>query len=240
MITNRQEKILNALIQEYIDSAEPVSSELLKKKCNLAVCPATIRNELQELTEMGYIFQPHTSAGRVPTNKAYRFFVDEIFEKEENLFFKKFLKEFDEIMDGVGDEFKFLETITKSLAEASSNLAFTYLPEKDFLFKDGWKEVFKNPEFKETDFLENFIKTVDNFEKHIRSFIENEDTPQKVKVYIGKEKSILKSPDLSLIVSEGIFPEKRQGLIAILGPKRMPYERNIGLINTLLKELEKI
>ena len=76
MITQRQEKILNSLVKEYIDRAEPISSELLKKKCNLDVSPATIRNELQELTERGYITQPHTSAGRIPTEKGYRYFIE--------------------------------------------------------------------------------------------------------------------------------------------------------------------
>ena len=75
MITDRQRQILNSLIQEYLKITEPISSELLKEKCGLSVSPATIRNELQELTELGYITQPHTSAGRVPTNKGYRYFV---------------------------------------------------------------------------------------------------------------------------------------------------------------------
>lgn len=78
MITNRQEKLLNFLVKEYIDTSEPVSSKALKKSCDLDVCGATIRNDLQELTEAGYITQPHTSAGRVPTQKAYRYFAEKL------------------------------------------------------------------------------------------------------------------------------------------------------------------
>ena len=78
MITDRQRKILDYLIKEYIEIAEPVSSDLLKKKCGLSISGATIRNELQELMEQGYIAQPHTSAGRVPTNKGYKFFIEQI------------------------------------------------------------------------------------------------------------------------------------------------------------------
>ncbi len=76
VITERQSKILNTLIQEYINTANPVGSEFLVEKHNFKVCPATLRNEMQKLTESGYLCQPHTSAGRVPTNKGYRFFVD--------------------------------------------------------------------------------------------------------------------------------------------------------------------
>ena len=84
-LTDRQEEILNALIREYISGAEPISSKLLKEKANLDVSPATIRNDFQELTEAGYIAQPHTSAGRIPTEKAYKYFVDKSFADEKQL-----------------------------------------------------------------------------------------------------------------------------------------------------------
>lgn len=78
MITERQEQLLNFLVREYIATAEPVSSLALKKVIDLDVCGATIRNDLQLLTEEGYITQPHTSAGRIPTRKAYKYFADKM------------------------------------------------------------------------------------------------------------------------------------------------------------------
>lgn len=135
MITERQEKILNALIQEYISTAEPVGSIHLKKSVNLDVCPATIRNDLQELTETGYIAQPHISAGRVPTEKAYRFFVDKIFSAQEEIFSDFIFKEIETAKKQIEAELKLAEELTKSLTEASSILNFTYLPEKDILFE---------------------------------------------------------------------------------------------------------
>ncbi|MBA4320031.1 MAG: heat-inducible transcriptional repressor HrcA, partial [Flavobacterium sp.] len=80
MLTERQTEILNRLIQEYIYSAKPVSSQLLEKKHNFGICPAMLRIEMQKLTEQEFLFQPHTSAGRTPTDKGYRFFVDKLFE----------------------------------------------------------------------------------------------------------------------------------------------------------------
>ena len=80
MLTGRQEKLLNFLVREYITTADPVSSMALKKISALDVCSATIRNDLQELSEQGYIEQPHTSAGRVPTQKAYKYIADKIEE----------------------------------------------------------------------------------------------------------------------------------------------------------------
>jgi heat-inducible transcriptional repressor len=83
MLTERQEKLLDFLVREYICAGEPVSSLELKKITDLNVCGATIRNDLQELAKQGYITQPHTSAGRVPTQKAYKYFAEKIESERE-------------------------------------------------------------------------------------------------------------------------------------------------------------
>lgn len=85
MISERQEKLLNYLVKEYITTAEPVSSIALKKVADLGVSAATIRNDCQELTKQGFIEQPHTSAGRVPTQKAYKYIADKL-EKNEKFY----------------------------------------------------------------------------------------------------------------------------------------------------------
>lgn len=131
MITDRQSKILNSLIKEYIEVSEPISSELLKKKCGLGVSPATIRNELQELTEQGYITQPHTSAGRVPTNKGYRYFIEITFTEEE---FPDFIiKEVEEAKQKVNRELELAKELTRSLSEISSVLDFSRVEENMLL-----------------------------------------------------------------------------------------------------------
>jgi len=232
-ITERQEKILNNLIQDYIETAKPIGSVLLEKKHKLGICAATIRNEMQQLTGLGYLEQPHTSAGRTPTNKAYRFFIDNLLDLEKELFFN----DWEEIKKESRDIFGFTEKITKTLALASSTLTLIYFFEKDFLWKNGWREVFQNPEFKEIDFVDDFIKTVENFEQHIKDLIGQEDF-SRARIFIGKEKSILNSGDFSLLISQVIFPDKERGLLALLGPRRMDYNKNINLINSLKKILQ--
>jgi len=76
MLGKRQTNILNAVIREYVKRARPVSSASIARRYRLGISPATVRNEFTELTEEGYLFQPHTSAGRAPTNRGYRFYVD--------------------------------------------------------------------------------------------------------------------------------------------------------------------
>ncbi len=134
MITERQQKILNALVKEYLETAEPVSSKLLKKSAGLDVCEATIRNELQELTEMGLIIQPHTSAGRVPTNKAYRFFAHEILEREQGMLADFINREIEYARQKIHEEMHLAEKLMQSLLEMSSTLEKRSLPEKDELY----------------------------------------------------------------------------------------------------------
>ncbi|MDR1271811.1 MAG: heat-inducible transcription repressor HrcA, partial [Clostridiales Family XIII bacterium] len=82
-LTERKLKILQAIIYDFIRNAEPVGSRTLSKKYDMGISPATIRNEMADLEEMGYLFHPHTSAGRVPSDKAYRLYVNRMMDKYE-------------------------------------------------------------------------------------------------------------------------------------------------------------
>lgn len=235
-ITERQKSILDKIIQEYIDSAQPVSSQLLEKKHDFGIRPASIRIEMQKLTDRGFLSQPHTSAGRIPTDKGFRFFVDRLFE-EEFLEFpdEKFLKEIQKIERQIEDSLKFSREVTKVLASLSSNLALSYLFNEKIFWKEGWQEIFAEPEFEDTECIKNFLEMIEDFEKRIEDFVFREDFLPKV--YIGKELPILNSKDFSLVISQSQFPKKKKVTLAILGPKRMAYQKNISLINSLVKIL---
>ncbi len=233
-ITERQTGILNSVVKEYINSAYPVSSQFLEKRCDFEVSPATIRIEMQKLTEGGFLYQPHTSAGRIPTDKGYRFFVDN-FSATRPGKDKKFFEEFEQIEKVIEDSLKFTQLLTKNLASASSNLALSYLFDKDFLWKDGWEEILGEPEFKEANCISNFAKLLKNFEENITNLEMNSG----IKIYIGKENPFSKTRDFSIIISRCRFPKNQKGALAILGPKRMAYQKNIGLINSLIQLLEK-
>ena len=115
MISDRQEKILELLIKEYIDSARPVSSDMLKKRLHLDISPATIRNELQELMEAGYVAQPHTSAGRVPTEKGYRFFVTVTITPQNHQLPSFIHREIQEARENIKKELLMAENLVESL-----------------------------------------------------------------------------------------------------------------------------
>ncbi len=235
MITERQKSILERVIEEHINSAYPVSSQLIEKNYDFRVCPATIRSEMQRLTESGFLYQPHTSAGRIPTDKGYRFFVDNLLEKgiselEDVFKIEEMLEQEKE------DIFRFVAHLSRFLAMASSNLAAIHLFEKDFFWKEGWEEILREPEFEEKDFVFHFTEFLKNFEKDVKNF--NMDS--EIKVYIGKENPFSKANDFSIITTRCHFPDKEEGIVSLLGPKRMPYGKNISLINCIAKMLESL
>ncbi|MBZ9578653.1 hypothetical protein KJA14_02275 [Patescibacteria group bacterium] len=238
-ITGRQEQILNSVVNDYIDLAQPISSELLEKRHDFEISPATIRIEMQKLTNQGYLYQPHTSAGRIPTDKGFRFFVDRLLKKKSLEFpDKKFSKEIQRIERKIEDSLKFFQEITKILASTSSNLALFYLFDEKIFWKEGWKETLAEPEFENTDIVSEFTEMVDNLEENIKDFCRGDFG--EIKISIGRENPrFLKTKKFSIISSTCYFPKKRKGMIAILGPKRMEYPKNISLINSLVKILEK-
>ena len=230
MITERQGEILNRTVREYIELAQPVSSQLLEKKYDFSICPATIRIEMQKLTDKGFLLQPHTSAGRVPTDKGYRFFVDELLKKELEGFELE-----DWFTEEIDDTIKFIQLLTKNLALASQSLVLSYFEKEKICWKEGWEEILKTPEFREENYIINFTGFLESFEKNIEDLKLNSG----IKIYIGRENPFKKTKDFSIISSKCCLPGDGQTIISLLGPKRMDYDRNIGLINSLTKLLEE-
>jgi len=232
-ITKRQQDLLERIVKEYIKKAKPVSSDLLEKKYRFGVCPATIRNDMVVLTKKGYLVQPHTSAGRIPSDKGYRFFVDKLFEKEFSDF-ENFLEIERQLKKELKDVFGFANRLTNLLAEISDSLIVSHLFEENLAFKQGWEKVLKEPEFENQNYTLNFAQFLEEFEKDIKTL----KTEKGVKVFIGKENPFEKGKEFSMILSTFSFPKKKKGVVSIIGPKRMAYEKNINLINCLTKLLQ--
>ena len=215
-ITDRQKTILESLVEGYIQSAHPISSQWLEEEAGFDFSPATIRNELLALTERGYLEQPHVSAGRVPTDRGYRFVVDEIIQEIE-----KKEQEFSRL---IADQFELLDRLT----EASSALVLGYRPGSRMIWKEGWERLLREPEFGERDSLWNLTKFVEDVEKRMAGFL-----PAKtMEVYIGKENPFSKVKDFTVIVRRYGIDSAEDGLVAMVGPRRMEYEKNIELMTS--------
>lgn len=227
MITLRQREVLGMIVDEYIKSARPIASKLLVEKYSLSISPSMVRLEMQALAQRGYLEQPYTSAGRIPSSKAYRLLLDEIQNGADGID-QNLVREIEKV---ASDVFQLLKILTQNLARASSNLALAHLVERDFFWKEGWDKVLQNSEFRDFDFAADFFKMVKDFEEKVRQLNPKNQRPQ---AYIGQENPLFKSDDFGLIITNCSFPPHgEKGRLAILGPKRMSYTKNIRLLGSL-------
>lgn len=127
MLNERKLKILQAIIEDYIETAEPVGSRTLSKKYDLGVSPATIRNEMSDLEELGLIIQPHTSAGRIPSDKGYRLYVDQFMSLENRAKIESTYLEL-EILNKVAEIEQILQYSSKLLSQVTNYTTVAVTP----------------------------------------------------------------------------------------------------------------
>ncbi len=236
-LTERQRHILEIVIREHIETAQPISSKFIEREYDLGFSPATIRAELYNLIEKGYLYQPHTSAGRVPTDKGYRFFVDILSEGEAKHLERKLAREIKKMRRQMEDRMRFVREFTRYLAQTSSSLTLSYFPREHLVVKEGWGDVLRDPEFTDMEKVHEFVELVNDFEENIDTLFSRKDS-ETIHVYIGSESPFSRSSDFSVLISP-CKVMKRKGLLAIMGPKRMPYEKNIKMVESIIKILEE-
>ncbi|MDD5569357.1 MAG: hypothetical protein PHG23_03020 [Candidatus Pacebacteria bacterium] len=235
MLTERQSQILKTLIKEHVKTAEPVSSDFLAKRHDFGLCPSAIRIEMNILLRGGFLEQPHTSAGRIPTDKAYRHFVNQILEEKEKEKETAIEQEIENLIKkDFEDRLKFASGLAKLLAETSSSLAIIHFLNNRISLKEGWDELVNEPEFFDRSFITGLIDFVDNFEEKIKKI-----NTEGMNVYIGREIALPKIRNMSLICSTCQLAPEEKIFVSILGPRRMDYGRNINLIQRLNKALNE-
>lgn len=229
-LTSRQGQILAAIVKEYSQKGEPVGSEELATKYHFALSSATIRNEMKALEKIGFIMQPHTSAGRVPTDAGYRYFVNKLMQHLE---LKKAEQERlrHELLHLQDQYLELGRSISKLLAERVQGAAFALFPES--VSTSGFaKLVDQNVSPKGLKELARFLDELEDY----RKTLVQEDI-KEVKTFIGKESPVPLVSNFSLVVSKITLSDGKPGLIGIVGPKRMKYARNISLLEYLSKLL---
>lgn len=335
-LDERKRKILEAIILDYISTAEPVGSRTISKKYDLSISPATVRNEMSDLEEMGYIEQPHTSAGRMPSDQGYRYYVDYIMQKSkldeaiERLVISSFKGKINKFEDAIKTSMELIAKITRypSLflvpeAESSalsmirmlkvdekkalliiiteSNMVeniFVDLPsgfeEKDLnlltnvinlklsgtkisqwnrtlitelygellkqkdvltdvldsiedrlnqkkgqrVYLTGIIQMLNEPEFRDVDKVKSILSFFDD-KKILEDILANETQIEDFQVLIGQENEAEEIKDCSLIKRKYSFQGDFQGVMGIIGPKRMDYSNSISLLELISEVLEK-
>lgn len=231
-LTARQAKILAAIVKEHSENGQPVGSRELAEKYNFGLSAPTIRNEMQDLEKSGYIQQPHTSAGRVPTDKGFRYFVNQLMDKV-----KLTLQEQDklrkELMKLQIAHMEIGRRLAKVVSEHSKAASFA-LFEND-VSTVGLSNILDNPNLPKEDARE-IAQFFDNIDEHAEKMM-SEYTGKGPEAKIGKEISLSKNSDYSMVVSGLQLPSGKKGVIGVVGPKSMKYEKNMSLLEYISKLL---
>ena len=235
-MTDRQIQILAAIIEQHAEIAAPVGSVMLAKL--FGVSSATIRSEMARLEEMGLITQPHTSAGRIPTDAGYRFYVNMLNEQNETKLLPGFDRSARAIEARVNTQSdhadRAIRSAVDSLVDLTHNLGIATIG--DELYLSGIGNLFSQPEVAQANHAQSVARLLANLEPWLREAAPNEP----LNVYIGSENPVGKTSSASLIISRFRSPYSDRSYIGVLGPTRQDYARVMRLVRHTGAMLEEV
>ncbi len=234
-LTERQQKLLSAVIREYVKEAEPVGSKTLVDRYDLDVSPATVRNEMVRLIEEGLLEKPHASAGRVPTTMGYRLYISELLEEEDlpvieevslkqRLWPQRFRKH------------SLFQEAARALADSSKLLSMIKMG--DSFYHAGAVNVLDHPEFFDIDVTRTVLHLLDKKEL-VSELFSKVVADQGVNTLIGTELDLDSLQSCGVVFSH-FQTGGEQGIVGVLGPNRMQYSKvfpRVRYMSTLLEEL---
>lgn len=223
MLNSRQEHILAAIVQEYVATAQPVASKTLVEKHHFNVSPATIRNDMAVLEELGFLRQPHTSAGRIPTEEGYRYYLDRFVRAQgaprvQVRLTIKTVSPQPSYKDAV-------RNIAQTIVKLSGETAFVSA-EDGWHYYTGVANLFQKPEFNDVNMMREMSVLIDRFDEIIRKIAPRLNN--EVNVWIGGDNPF--GTELATVMVRYRTRDAKQGVIGVVGPQRMNYAQNMKLL----------
>ena len=235
-LTERHKNLLRVIIEKYIETAEAVGSESIEKEFNLGVSPATIRNEMVKLTNMGYLKQPHTSSGRVPTSVGMKFYVDKLME-EKALSLKDEVAIKEELEEPNESYEKLLSHTARALANQTKSLAVVTDDQGD-LYSAGMANILDMPEFYDIDITRQVLSMLDRADL-FRPIMSQLSQEEQLKILFGEELGIPNLEPCSFVVSRYKMPN-HEGYLGIIGPSRLNYSSIIPTMKYFSQLLSEV
>jgi len=233
-MNKRQVQILVAVIEEYTKTGLPVGSGVLVDKYCFDVSGATLRSDMVKLEELGFLHQPHTSAGRIPTDLGYRHFVEDVMPDRELT--KKEQKDMQrELLQLRAQNSRLTRTTAKMLSTLSGYVAISGVPGKNDFSECGLKGLLSEVDTENMDDICALAESLDYIDERCDELM-TELSDGETKIFIGEENPISKTKDYSMVVSQ-YEQNGEKGIVALIGPKNMEYEKNKSLINYVKKML---
>jgi heat-inducible transcriptional repressor len=219
-LSDRQRDLLKAIVEQYVKTGEPVGSEVIEKNYNLGVSPATIRNEMVKLTEMGYLKQPHTSAGRSPTSMGYRLYIGELMkEKDVPLSAEVAMKE--NLWQQRYKEAKLLRVAVKALANRLQVLALA-IDDEGEIYYSGAANILDWPEFEDIDVTRIVLSLFDEFPT-LNQIIGRAVGTDPMHILFGDELGIEHLQPTSFVFCKYHGRQEKEGIVGVIGPARLNF-----------------
>lgn len=232
----RQEEVLAMIVKHYVETAEPVGSRYIARK--LALSSATIRNVMADLEDAGFIMQPHTSAGRIPTDKGYRYYIDSLMRlKSVNESMAKSMK--DEYHQTIRSLEDVLERTSHLMSHFTNYVGVTLFSEYDKLYLDGASHIVEQPEFKDFKKLYYLLRCLEE-KRDLLDLLHKDFDDEHIKIHIGKENQFSYLNECSVVTRGYKVKGKVSGRVGVIGPKRMVYERVIPTVELLADTVGEI
>lgn len=225
----RTELILKLVIEDYIRTAQPVGSKYLNEQYQLGVSDATVRNEFAALEENGFLRSPHTSAGRIPTEQGYLYYLQYLRDK-------KFVVEGTPFQSTTRakDTQTALKTMAKKLVEISGETAIVAIDPK-WTYYTGVANLFNKPDFHDPEVMQSLSAMVDQFDEVMQRMYRQ--IPEGPQVFIGSSNPF--GQEMATILVRYNIDGNTQGLLGLVGPLRMDYSRNLALIERAKEVIDK-
>ncbi|HBV33635.1 TPA: hypothetical protein DIC39_00075 [Patescibacteria group bacterium] len=226
MLETRQKDLIVEVVRSYIRAAEPIGSRHLEKKLGLS--SATIRNEMAALEQEGFLHQPHTSAGRVPTDKAYQLYVDNFLKPHEPTPGEKKVLDKVKLASGKDDNILF-KNLAKVMSDFSGQAVMVGFSSHD-VYYTGLANLFAQPEFAAIQMVQHMSRIIDHLDEAMGGLYKS--VGEEVNIHIGQKNPF--GNECATVIT-GFSSDGQKSIIGFLGPWRMDYEGNVGRLNYVRK-----
>lgn len=223
-MNERLQYLLSLIVDEYTTTAQPVGSKAIAERGKLDVSSATIRNDMAELEERGYIFQPHTSAGRVPTEKGYTYYVENFIKsdvaptKAQQQQLAKSAAAYSVYQPEA------IKAIAKTVAELADSAVFVGFGQMN-VYYTGISNLFSQPEFSQQNLVQSMSQVIDHLDQVMVNLFT--DSTDQLQILLGNRNPFGRDCGTVIVRYQA---KKNIGMIGILGPVRMDYQRNVSVL----------
>lgn len=234
MITARQKMLLEAIINEFVETAQAVGSIDLPQKYDMRVSPATIRNEMATLVDMGYLAKPHASSGRIPTTLAFKYFLHDILEQLDELDVRDSAILSEDLFQKRYNQDQLILSAVRALAQLTGNASVALIDDR--IYHYGLNNLVDNPEYRDLNTLKRILALLEDYAE-ISSIFRRNRSDQKVQVLIGDdfENDALKNS--ALVFTDIPIYGGSAGVISVFGPNRMRFNKVIPALRYISSEI---